>query len=270
MDELCQRFPVLVQKIMTHVDNETLINFKEAGRNNATFLEKERFYWIRIIQRYNCLYGELWINGKMVSYNRHFGEPWRKVVRKTPIEIIKELAVAVHQFPQAMFKYLGRQTLSGESISPLDCILSHENEWHPLLVAATCGSVNLCNHIIQKVGTKDPRFLNQKLEVDETTPSVYVSENIGDLNAFNILLANSEDINWCQILGKYLMHPNLCIKLHIGRIPFHIAASKRHLDVCRFFMEKCVDENHMLTLLIMEQLIFIMGEQCTQLEYRSQ
>ena len=78
MDELCQRFSLMVQKIMNHVDNETLINFKEAGRNNATFLEKERFYWIRIVQRYNCLYGEL-------------QEVWRKVVRKTPVEIIKEL-----------------------------------------------------------------------------------------------------------------------------------------------------------------------------------
>ena len=198
MDELCQRFSLMVQKIMNHVDNETLINFKEAGRNNATFLEKERFYWIRIIQRYNCLYGEL-------------HEVWRKFVRKTPVEIIKELAVAVYQFP-----------------------------WY-----------------------QTTKNIEPKLMVNETTPSVYVSENIGDMNAFKILLDHPKDINWCHILGKYLMHPNLCIKLHIlGRIPFCIAASKRHLDVCRFFMEKCVDENHMSTLLIIEQIIFIMQRQC--------
>ena len=248
MQKVCQKFSLIAQKILNHVDNETLINFKEAGRSNDEFLRKERFYWIRIIQRYNCLFGEL-------------KEIWRKVVRKTPLEIIKELAVAVHQFPQAMFRYLGYQDISWETISPLDCFLSIENQWHPLLIAATCGSVNLCNHIIQKGGIKEPRLLNRKLRVNEKTPSVYVAENIGDLNAFKILLDNSEDINWCQILGKYLMHPNLCIKLPIGQILFHIAASKRHLDVCRFFMEKCVDENHMLTLLIMEQLIFIMRRQ---------
>ena len=59
LEELCQRFPLIAQKIMKHVDNKTLINFKEAGRNTNDFLENERFYWIRIIQRYNCLFGEL-------------------------------------------------------------------------------------------------------------------------------------------------------------------------------------------------------------------
>ena len=59
MEEVCQRFPFIAQKILNHIDNETLINFKEANRNSAAFLEKERFYWIRIIQRYNCLIGEL-------------------------------------------------------------------------------------------------------------------------------------------------------------------------------------------------------------------
>ena len=86
MEVLYQRFPLVAQKVMNHVDDETLINFKEAGRNNAAFLETERFYWIRIIQRYTCLIWEL-------------DEVWRKVVRKTPIEIIKELAVALYQFP---------------------------------------------------------------------------------------------------------------------------------------------------------------------------
>ena len=93
MDELCQRFLLMVQKIINHVDNETLINFKEACRNNAAFLENQRFYWIRIIQRYNCLIGEL-------------EEIWRKVVRKTPVEIIKEIANAVYQFPQTIFRNL--------------------------------------------------------------------------------------------------------------------------------------------------------------------
>ena len=168
-----------------------------------------------------------------------------------------------------MFKYLGNQTLSSEPISALNCILSMENQWHPLLIAATCGSVNLCNHINQKVGIKKPRLLNQKLRVNERTPFVYVSEDIGDLNAFKILIDNSEDINWCQILGKYLMHPYLCIKLHIGRIPFDIGTSKHHLDICRFFMEKCVDQNHMSTLLVIEQIIFIMRRQCNKILLRA-
>ena len=97
MDELCQRFPLMVQKIMNHVDNETLINFKEAGRNNATFLEKERFYWIRIIKKNNSLTG-------------NFEGDWRKVVIRTPVGMVKELALTVHGFP--LFMALLRSTNS--------------------------------------------------------------------------------------------------------------------------------------------------------------
>ena len=41
MEELCQRFPLIAQKILNHVDNETLTNFKEIGRNIDDFLTEE-------------------------------------------------------------------------------------------------------------------------------------------------------------------------------------------------------------------------------------
>ena len=43
MEELCYRFPLMVQKIMNNVDDQTLINFKEAGRKNADFFEEAVF-----------------------------------------------------------------------------------------------------------------------------------------------------------------------------------------------------------------------------------
>ena len=148
MEEVNQRFPLIAQKILNYVDNETLINFKEAGRNNATFLEKERFYWIRIIQRYNCLIGE-------------FQEDWKKVVSKTPIEIIKELVVAVHKFPPILSRELHNETECSCNLSvpvirlsSLDFVKTVEKQWHPLFIAATSGSVNLCNHIIHKAKTE--------------------------------------------------------------------------------------------------------------------
>ena len=245
MDELCQRFSLIAQKVMNHVDNVTLINFKEAGRNNATFLEKERFYWVRIIKRYNCLFGEL-------------QEVWKKVVRKTPVRIIKELAVAVHQFPQTMLKYLEYETFPGEPISPLDFALSIERQWHPLFIGVACGSVNLCNHIIQKAYAKEPRLLDQKLRFDKVTQRVFAAAIIRDVNVFEFLLDNAEDINWCWMLGEDLMLNNFHRKLRSGKTPFNLAATNCHLDAGRFFMEKSVDKNQMSTLLIMEQLIFTM------------
>jgi hypothetical protein len=164
MEELCQRFPSIAQKIMKDVDNKTLINFKEANKITYDFLEKERFYWIRIIQRYKCLIGKL-------------QDVWEKVLKKTPAEIIKELAVAVHQFPQTMFRAVALdkfpqtmfrfrgfriRTFAGESISNLDYVQSIEKYWHPLFIGAACGSVNLCNHIIQKTCVTDPTLSGGK------------------------------------------------------------------------------------------------------------
>ena len=85
MEQLCQRFPLISQKIINQVDDETLTNFKDGGRYTNDFLKKERFYWIRIIEKYNCLTGDL-------------QGVWKKVISKTPVEIVKELAVEVHPF----------------------------------------------------------------------------------------------------------------------------------------------------------------------------
>ena len=255
MEELCQRFPLVAQKIMNHVDNETLINFKEAGRNADEILEKERFYWIRIIQRYNCLIGEL-------------HDVWKKVVKQTPIEIIKELAVAVHQFPQRMFFAVKPKqfpqtkfenvTLFGKSISYLDFVQTLEPHWHPLFVAAACGSVNLCNHIIQKSGVTHPRLLDQKVP-----PLIFAAMIMEDVNVFKILLEKAEDKN--PMLRQYsnwtLLHDladkgslEMC-RLMVdkvgdrhpkdiyGHTPYRFIASTGDVELCRILMEDLTDKN---------------------------
>ena len=271
MDELCQRFPSMVQKILNHVDNETLINFKEAGRDNAAFLENERFYWIRIIQRYNCLIGEL-------------QEVWRKVVRKSPKEIIKELAITVHQFPKTIFKNLKskymprRYAYEPRIVSPLEFVQKLEKQWHPLFIGAACGSVNLCNHIIQKTDVKEPRLtlrtrilfrapilpINRENWISgEITPLVFAAVILGDVNVFRFLLEKAEDKN--PIVSKHrnwtILHyfagagqMEMC-RLMVekvedkrpqdidGSTPYHLAAFIGHVELCRLLMEYHTDKN---------------------------
>ena len=254
MEVLYQRFPLVAQKVMNHVDDETLVNFKEAGRNNAEFLGKERFYWLRIIQRYNCLIVEL-------------QEVWKKVVRKTPVEIIKELAVAVHQFPKTMFRQLSPLKVQilkrlGEPITSLDYVLKVEKQWHPLFIGAACGSVNLCNHIIQKVDVKDPRISKRGVR-GKLTPLVCAAYLNEDINVFEFLLEKADDKN--PILrtdtNSTLLH-NLARKGHLekcrlmmkevkdkfpqdkhGSTPYHIAAGYGHVELCRLLMEYHMDKN---------------------------
>ena len=261
MDELRQRFPLMVQKILNRVDNDTLINFKEAGRNNDAFLENERFYWIRMIQGYNGLIGEL-------------QEVWKKVVRKTPVEIIKELAVAVYKFPQTIFRNLR----CDQPITPLDFVQKLEKQWHPLFIGAACGSVNLCNHIIHKTDVKEPRIIlrtplglrasilliNHKNWISgEITPLVFAAVILGDTNVFKFLLEKAEDKNpkmvknsdWTLLhffveTGQMEMCRLMVEKIEDkqpqnidGSTPYHIAATIGHVELCRLLMEYHTDKN---------------------------
>ena len=133
---------MLGKKILNLVSNETLVNFKEASRINNFFLENERFYWIRIINRYNCLMREL-------------RQLWREVVSRTPTDLIKELAGAVFLFPQIMKMRYQNQTLS-----PFEFIQKIGNMWHPLYIVTTCGcTLDLCNHVVQRTGFNRPDLL---------------------------------------------------------------------------------------------------------------
>jgi hypothetical protein len=39
--------------ILNNVDARSLINFKETSRDNDEILKTERFYWIRMMKKYN-------------------------------------------------------------------------------------------------------------------------------------------------------------------------------------------------------------------------
>ena len=262
MEEICQRFPLIAQKILNHVGNETLINFNEAGRNNAAFLEKERFYWIRIILRYNCLIGEL-------------QEVWKKVVNKTPVEIIKELAVAVHQFPQILKRNLHKNETGGACnetecfcngtlLSPLDFTQRFEKQWHPLFIGATSGSTNLCNHIIEKAGNvRDPRLLDRGYGLAKITPIVFAADIMEDVNVFEFLHEKADDknpillsdTNWTLLhslaaKGHFKMCTSMIKKvkdlsprdIH-GYTPYHIAALNGQVKVCHLLMDYLMDHN---------------------------
>ena len=220
MEELCQRFPLIAQKILNHVDNETLINFKETDRTNAAFLEKERFYWIKKIHSYNGLFGEL-------------QEVWKKVVRKSPVEVVEEFAIAVHQFPPILFRKFHRNktecrapkcVCNGTLLSPLDFAQKIEKEWHPLFIGASSGSANLCNHIIQKVGVlQDPRCFN--LELGKITPIVYAADFMENMDVFELLHEKAEDKN-----------PILFNKTNWTLL--HSVAEKGHFEICMSMVGK--------------------------------
>ena len=50
MEKLCKRFPHLAGRIFDQVNDESLNKCKEVSGEVLEYLEKERFFWIRIIK----------------------------------------------------------------------------------------------------------------------------------------------------------------------------------------------------------------------------
>lgn len=107
------KFPVISQIILNNVDDESLTNFKISSRENSNFLDNERFYWIRNIKKYSETFKE-------------FQESWNKVIKKTPVGFLKNLAIDVHSF------FKGVSTRFTE-------------QWHPLFIGAERGSLLFVN-----------------------------------------------------------------------------------------------------------------------------
>ena len=91
MEDLGRRFPLISQIILNNVDDKSLTNFRKASRENSNFLDNERFYWIRNIKKYS-------------SNLEEFQESWKKVINKTPVDFLKNLATDVQSFFQGLIK----------------------------------------------------------------------------------------------------------------------------------------------------------------------
>ena len=52
MDELLSRFPDLAEDMFENLDDESLLNCKEACRSMSSFLDNNTKFWKRIIRKY--------------------------------------------------------------------------------------------------------------------------------------------------------------------------------------------------------------------------
>ena len=61
MESLCKRFPHLSESILSQVDDQSLNKVKLISGDMLEYLDKERFFWIRLIKKYQnpyyCWYG---------------------------------------------------------------------------------------------------------------------------------------------------------------------------------------------------------------------
>ena len=141
LEDICRRFPLVGKKICNNLDDESLINFKEADGNNYRFLEQERFFWVRNIRAYHSIMGD------------HQGV-WNRIVHRRPLLIVREIALTVHRFCQWMKNHYRNETLCGFAF-----VRRVLREYHPFYIAFKCVHRPFCEYIIQQTGIQWPTYL---------------------------------------------------------------------------------------------------------------
>ena len=125
MEELSRRVPFISQLILKNADEKSRVNFKHASRVIYQLLEKDRMFWILMMNKYRGNFEE-------------FKESWKTVTSRTQAHDIKKLALAVQKF------FNGKATRI-------------DQQWNPLHITAERVSLDLCKFIIEKTGEINPK-----------------------------------------------------------------------------------------------------------------
>ena len=80
MEDLCERFPLISKMVFENLDHQSLVKIKESSWKINNHHQNERFYWIRIIKKH-------------VEHFKGFTDAWKKVFDKTPVKIVRKLAI---------------------------------------------------------------------------------------------------------------------------------------------------------------------------------
>ena len=257
MENLLQRFPHLAKRIFDQLDDRRLNRCKEISGEVLEFLENERFFWIRIIVKYK---------GKI----KDFPKLWKQVFHKTPVEKVKQIAIAISRFFQHdhLYSYhlVIRRGWRPEQWS-LIVISAHHDDWaliqfivhkikfknikqaeriNALFLAAYKGHLEIYDFLTSKLRDKNPgktSILNR----EGSTPLHWAANN-GHFGLCKLIIEGTGNKNpgtIRQIYRKPLLNKYfpLFYSIRDGTTPLHFAAYNGHLEVCKLIMDYITDKN---------------------------
>ena len=256
MEELCVRFSHLSEKIIDLLDNESIINCKEASQFWFDYLDGQKLVQIRIIKA-------------TVGQFHSIGKSWNKVFKSAFTETIMTLRVVVNQF---YIRDLGLNYHKGLTPIHAAAATGHlllltklqdksldkhpkDNEGcTPLYYAAQNGHLQVCEHIIQKIEDNNPATNNGR------TP-LHAAACNGHFKVCELLIKNlvnknpaSDDgitplhysalhgsVELYMLLSNHLINknpsPTHCIT------PLHMAAGGGQWKMCKFIMDSLDNKN---------------------------
>ena len=216
-----QRFPDLCCDIFDQLDDQNLAKSKKLSVTLCSFINSEKKWWIRVIQKY----ADEDINEDP--------DIWRKVIVRTQIEIVKNLATASRQF----YKHYQKGY-----------------HWSPLHITAHYGDLKLFMQILKKVDQKNPT------NSSGDTP-LYIAAQNGNFDVCRFIIGNLDIKNPAKSCGctpLYIAaqngHFDVC-KFIIDNVdeknpatnggftPLYVAASNGHIDICKFIIDNVDNKN---------------------------
>ena len=232
---LLKRFPHIGVSIFNKLDNQSLINCKDASQDWSEHLEKERFFWIRILTNYS-------------KYYDTFLDFWKMAVNRTSIEIVRHLAVATKTFftsPETTIFIARNSSLT-------------KMMWSPIHVAAVFENLELIEHILQKSCEKIPsgsvmiippgnfmsteiRFLIIRYSMDEISVRPY-NGLVGDERSAPLYLAAKKgNFGLCRLMvdrdANFGYRSPTYVKKNLI-----MAIANSHLEIAKLLLTEKVEE----------------------------
>jgi hypothetical protein len=211
MKTFFQRFPDLCHDIFDQLDDPNLAKSKEVSVTWCSFINLENIWWIRMIQKY---------------WDEEDPDVWRKVIVRTPIEIVKNFAIASRQFYKCYEKI--------RNMSPLH-IMAHS------------GDLQLCRQIFEKLKLEDPKckkgFTSLHYAAWGANIEIYkyLMKNLKEIHPVSndgftplYIAAQNGHYDICKITIDNMDEKNPAI--NGGFTPLHIAAKNGHFDICKLTM----------------------------------
>ena len=190
MENIFGRIPVLGDAIFNQLPDQKLVESYQVSKTWESFIKNQKLPWIRMMKKH------------IGNIDEH-PETWEKVVRKTPVEIVKEMAISVHKFGTTFPTKIA------------------ENQLAPLYVAAGTGTLNLYKYILEK-------FEYKSHKTKKGNAPYHVAAYYGQMDICKFIVENMEDKNPAS---------------NDGWTPLHIAAQNGHIEICKLIVENVEHKN---------------------------
>ena len=219
IENICLRFPHLMEQINDLLDNKSLMKCKEVSRTMYSIIENQKtgtFVTKRLIKSY------------IKSPKK--AEEWKIVLKKLPPDRLNVFGILVKKFHKAVPS-------------------RSEFQWCPMSIAAECGHMDFCKSFAKmnilsrydcskwslifsaQAGHLDvSKFLYKEIEDKHTTQQFnfflkimqHIAAKNGHLDIYKFLHENSNNIN--PIMTN-------------GITPLHLAVQYGHFDVCKYICD---------------------------------